>query len=47
MLFLAVFTILMPITGQLVLRVHPRTISLVGSLLVGAGWILSSRATDI
>ena len=47
MLFLAVFTILMPITGRLVLRVHPRTISLVGSLLVGAGWILSSWATDI
>src|SRR4051794_9904624 len=47
MLFLAVFTILMPITGRLVQRVHPRSISLVGSLLVGAGWILSSRATDI
>src|SRR3954451_21449407 len=47
MIFLAVFTALMPITGRLVLRLHPRTISLVGSLLVGAGWILSSRAADI
>src|SRR3954449_1970211 len=47
MLFLAVFTLLMPITGQLVLRIHPRTISLVGILLVGAGWILSSQAGGI
>src|SRR3954453_11318128 len=47
MLFLAVFTALMPITGRLVLRLHPRTISLVRSLLVGAGWVLSSPAADI
>ncbi len=47
MLFLAVFTALMPISGRLVQKVHPRTISLVGSLLVAAGWILSSYATGI
>ena len=47
MLFLAVFTVLMPISGRLVQKVHPRTISLVGSLLVAAGWILSSYATSI
>src|SRR5512144_2104444 len=47
MIFLAVFTLLMPISGRLVQKVHPRTVSLVGSLLVGAGWILSSYATNI
>lgn len=47
MLFLAVFTLLMPISGRLVQKVHPRTVSLVGSLVVAAGWILSSYATNI
>ena len=47
MLFLAFFTVLMPISGRLVQKVHPRTISLVGSLIVAAGWILSSYATGI
>src|SRR5512144_3013737 len=47
MLFLAVFTALMPISGRLVQKVHPRTVSLVGSLVVGAGWILSSYATSV
>src|SRR5512135_260542 len=47
MLFLALFTVLMPISGRIVQQVHPRTVSLVGSLVVGAGWILSSYATNI
>src|SRR5512135_3494913 len=47
MLFLAVFTILMPISGRIVQKVHPMTVSLVGSLIVAAGWILSSYATSI
>ena len=47
MLFLAFFTVLMPISGRIVQKVHPRTVSLVGSLFVGAGWILSSYATNI
>ena len=47
MLFLVLFTVLMPISGRIVQKVHPRTLSLVGSLFVGAGWILSSYATNI
>lgn len=47
MLFLALFTVLMPISGRIVQKVHPRTVSLVGSLLVAAGWILSSFVKDI
>jgi MFS family permease len=47
MLFLALFTALMPISGRIVQRVHPRTVSLVGSLIVAAGWILSSYATSV
>jgi len=43
---LALFT-LMPISGRIVQKVHPRTVSLVGSLIVGAGLILSSYATNI
>jgi MFS family permease len=47
MLFLALFTVLMPISGRLVQKVHPRTISLVGSLFVAAGWIMAGYATGI
>jgi len=47
MLFLALFTVLMPISGRIVQKVHPRTVSLVGSLIVGAGWILSRYAPNI
>ena len=43
---LALFT-LMPISGRIVQKVHPRTVSLAGSLIVGAGLILSSYATNI
>ena len=47
MLFLVLFTVLMPISGRIVQKVHPRTVSLVGSLIVAVGWILSSYATSI
>jgi len=47
MLFLALFTVLMPISGRIVQKVHPRTVSLVGSLIVGAGWILSGFSTGM
>ena len=47
MLFLALFTVLMPISGRIVQKVHPRTVSLVGSLIVAAGWILSGYATGM
>lgn len=46
-IFLALFTVLMPIAGRLAARVHPRVICLVGSLLVAAGWILSGQARSI
>jgi OFA family oxalate/formate antiporter-like MFS transporter len=48
MLFLAVFTVLMPITGRILQRgIHPRTLSIIGSVIVAAGWILSSHAPNI
>ena len=48
MLFLAVFTVLMPISGRLLQRgVSPSLLSIVGSVLVAVGWILSGYATDI
>jgi len=48
MLFLAVFTVLMPITGRILQRgMHPRTLSIIGSVVVAAGWVLSSYAPNI
>jgi OFA family oxalate/formate antiporter-like MFS transporter len=48
MVFLAVFTVLMPISGRLLQRgIHPRVLSIIGSVLVAAGWILSRYAGDI
>lgn len=47
MLFLGLFTIFMPISGKLVQKHSPRTLSVIGSVLVGAGWILSSYASSI
>ena len=48
MLFLAVFTVLMPISGRLLQRgVSPSLLSIVGSVLVAAGWILSGYATNL
>lgn len=47
MLFLALFTVFMPISGKLVQKYSPRTLSLIGSVIVGAGWLLSSYATSI
>ncbi len=46
-LFLGLFTVLMPISGKLVQKYSPRFLSLVGSVVVGAGWILSSFASSI
>ena len=48
MLFLAVFSALMPISGRLLQRgIHPRLLSIIGSVIVAAGWILSRYASDI
>ena len=47
-LFLALFTVLMPISGRLLQRgIHPRVLSIIGSVIVAAGWILSRYASDI
>ena len=47
-LFLALFTVLMPISGRLLQRgIHPRLLSIIGSVLVAAGWILSRYVSDI
>ena len=46
--FLAIFTVLMPISGRLLQRgIHPRVLSIIGSVLVAAGWILSRFVSDI
>ncbi len=48
MIFLAVFTVLMPISGRILQRgVSPRLLSIIGSLLVAAGWVLSGYASNI
>lgn len=47
MLFLGLFTVFMPISGKLVQKYSPRMLSIVGSIIVATGWILSSYATNI
>ncbi len=47
MLFLAFFTLFMPISGRLVQTYGPRRLSLIGSVIVSAGWILSGFATSM
>ena len=48
MLFLTIFTVLMPISGRLLQKgTHPRVLSLIGSVLVAAGWILSGYVSNI
>ena len=40
MLFLASYAFLMPLGGYLMERLHPRTVIMIGGLMVGTGWIL-------
>ncbi len=47
MVFLASFAILMPIAGRYMDKYGPKTITLAGSLIVAAGWILSGYAGSI
>jgi len=47
MAFLACFSLTMSLGGGLMERVGPRWLALAGGLVVGAGWLLSSLATDI
>lgn len=47
MLFLAVFAIAMPIGGNLMQKWGPRNTMILGSILVGIGWILAGFSTSI
>ena len=47
MVFLAVFALFMALAGGLVTSWGPRKTSLLGAVLVGAGWILAGLAPDI
>ena len=47
MTFLACFSVMMFFGGTIMERIGPRWTALAGGLVVGAGWLLSSRATDI
>lgn len=47
MVFLAVFAIAMPLAGNLVARWGPKKATMLGGLLVGAGWIIASFSPDI
>jgi OFA family oxalate/formate antiporter-like MFS transporter len=47
MVFLAMFALFMALAGGLVSAWGPRKTSLLGALLVGAGWILAGLAPDI
>ncbi|WP_394808304.1 OFA family MFS transporter [Nitrosomonas sp.] len=47
MVFLAVFAIAMPLAGNLVARWGPKKTTMLGGLLVGAGWIIASFSPNI
>jgi MFS family permease len=47
MFFLAFFALLMPFAGGYLDKYGPRTVMVLGGVLVGAGWILASFATGI
>ena len=47
MVFLACFSLTMSLGGGLMERIGPRWLALAGGLVVGAGWLLSSLATNI
>ncbi|NLB00680.1 MAG: OFA family MFS transporter, partial [Methanomicrobiales archaeon] len=45
--FLAFFAIAMPLAGKYIERYGPRTVTIVGGLLTGLGWLLASTATSV
>ncbi len=45
--FLAFFAIAMPFTGKYIEQYGPRTITIVGGILTGLGWLLASFATSV
>lgn len=47
MVFLAVFAVAMPLAGSLVARWGPKKTTMLGSLLVGTGWVAASFSPDI
>jgi len=47
MIFLALFAFTMPIAGGFLDKFGPRITVIIGSILVGAGWILASLSTNI
>ncbi|HAR49248.1 MAG TPA: MFS transporter [Smithella sp.] len=47
MVFLAFFAILMFFGGHLMEKLGPRNVSIIGGVIVGLGWLLSSFATNI
>ena len=47
MVFLAVFAIFVFIGGQLVAKLGPRNLGILGGLVLGAGWMLASQSTSI
>jgi len=47
MVFLAFFAILMFFGGRLMEKLGPRNVSIIGGVIVGLGWLLSSFATNI
>lgn len=47
MIFLAFFSILMFFGGRILEKLGPRNLAIIGGVLVGAGWFLSSYATTI
>lgn len=47
MLFLAFFAVVMPFGGRLIQKFGPRTIGIVGGIIVAAGWMLSSFSPSI
>jgi MFS family permease len=47
MVFLASFSVLMFFGGKIMEKLGPRNLTIVGGIIVGAGWFLSSFATDL
>lgn len=45
--FLAFFAIAMPLTGKFIDQLGPRTVTIIGGILTGLGWLLSSFAGSV
>ncbi len=47
MFFLALFALLMPVAGRFLDKYGPRTVTMIGGVMVGIGWILASFSSNI